>query len=452
MFRKLARQRKANRKSLRHQRRRPFVQETLERRILLANDVFNITFDPGSPADLEHLELVDVAYEYTTDMDDGVFIFARPMTNGEPSPNFAAHPSALTTETQGVGTGFFTIEEGEVNVDGVRIQMFDKELNDLLFETIVDVDFEFGPPNEALTIDPEWFSVLVNEPSITVLGADFNRDGAVGFPDFAILAANFGRRGVNVPGDSNNDGAVNFADFAALASTFGAKNNIESLSWNDVNAPVASGQWIVQLRPETSKVGQPDQLTVQETSDLLDDFGITVVKGLGSPGSLLVRAEATTDEEAKLLFESGPAGTHIERYEPNAVLSPTDFPNDPPNDPLFPSMWNLDQVDAPEAWPITTGSPQTIVAIIDSGIDYTHRDLDENIWTSSVEIVGNGIDDDGSGKQDDIRGYDFIDDDADPMDEFTGTWHGVMSVASWRRSPTTPSMQLVLVPMFRCCH
>ncbi|NBP89542.1 MAG: peptidase S8, partial [Planctomycetia bacterium] len=74
-------------------------------------------------------------------------------------------------------------------------------------------------------------------------------------------------------------------------------------------------------------------------------------------------------------------------------------------------------IDATEAWQVSTGSRDVIVGVVDSGIDYTHPDLAANIWVNPGEIAGNGIDDDGNGFVDDVHGYDFVNDDGDPFDD-----------------------------------
>lgn len=63
------------------------------------------------------------------------------------------------------------------------------------------------------------------------------------------------------------------------------------------------------------------------------------------------------------------------------------------------------------------GSSDVVVAVIDTGVDYTHLDLRNNIWVNPLEIPGNGIDDDGNGYVDDVYGWNFVGDDNDPMDD-----------------------------------
>jgi subtilisin family serine protease len=93
-----------------------------------------------------------------------------------------------------------------------------------------------------------------------------------------------------------------------------------------------------------------------------------------------------------------------------------------PNDPDFSELWGLHNesdtdINAPEAWDITLGSAEVVVAVIDSGIDYNHTDLANNVWQNPNEIAGNGIDDDENGYVDDIYGIDAVNDDSDPYDD-----------------------------------
>jgi len=110
------------------------------------------------------------------------------------------------------------------------------------------------------------------------------------------------------------------------------------------------------------------------------------------------------------------------------VTTQQNFPNDP-SFPLLYGMHNTGQtggsvdadIDAPQAWAVQTGSSTIKVAVIDTGVDYNHPDLAANVWTNPGETPGNGIDDDGNGRIDDIHGYDFVNNDGDPMDDNHGS-------------------------------
>jgi subtilisin family serine protease len=117
----------------------------------------------------------------------------------------------------------------------------------------------------------------------------------------------------------------------------------------------------------------------------------------------------------------------VEYAEPNYIYQLAAIPNDT----QFTSLWGLRNtgqnvngiagtadvdIDAPEAWDITTGSSNVIIGVIDSGIAYDHPDLAANIWKNPGEIPNDRIDNDGNGLVDDVFGYDFRSGDNEPMD------------------------------------
>jgi subtilisin family serine protease/subtilisin-like proprotein convertase family protein len=99
-----------------------------------------------------------------------------------------------------------------------------------------------------------------------------------------------------------------------------------------------------------------------------------------------------------------------------------------PDDSSFADLWGMNNtgqgggvadadIDAPEAWDISTGSHDVIIGVIDTGVDHTHPDLMANVWTNPAEISGDGIDNDGNGFIDDMHGINAITGVGDPMDD-----------------------------------
>ncbi len=85
-------------------------------------------------------------------------------------------------------------------------------------------------------------------------------------------------------------------------------------------------------------------------------------------------------------------------------------------DPLFSKQWGMKDIGVQDAWKVTKGDPNMIVAVIDTGVDYTHEDLLPNMWRNPKEIPNNGIDDDHNGYVDDVIGWDFVSNDNKPYD------------------------------------
>lgn len=158
--------------------------------------------------------------------------------------------------------------------------------------------------------------------------------------------------------------------------------------------------------------------------------GGRVRKKLTAPDTYLIEIPANEIESLPQAVTGLTADKALVAYaEPDYVVHALAAPNDA----SYSQLWGLSNtsqtggtadadIDAPEAWDITTGSSGIVLGVIDTGIDYNHPDLAANIWTNPNEIPANGLDDDGNGYVDDIRGWNFVGDTNNPMDDhFHGT-------------------------------
>ena len=150
-------------------------------------------------------------------------------------------------------------------------------------------------------------------------------------------------------------------------------------------------------------------------SRALAAVGTRLDRQLRARDTVLVRLPAAKDlRTIAALLERRPGVAYA---EPNYVFRT--FAN--PDDPRFKDLWGLNaasdhDIDAPEAWDVTTGSAEVLVAVVDSGVDASHPDLVANIWTNPGESE-DGIDNDLNGLIDDIHGWDFVAGDNDPHDQ-----------------------------------
>lgn len=156
----------------------------------------------------------------------------------------------------------------------------------------------------------------------------------------------------------------------------------------------------------------------------------------------VVKAAPRTSTDALIAsLESDPS---VAFAEPNLLR----YLSGVPTDPFFADQWGMNNtgqahsvssssatrvgtadadIDAVEAWDTQDGNDDTVIAIMDSGVDVGHPDLADNMWVNPGEIAGNGVDDDGNGYKDDIHGWDFADNDAGLLQsagEYAGWDHG----------------------------
>ncbi|MDX1250782.1 MAG: S8 family serine peptidase [Gammaproteobacteria bacterium] len=142
------------------------------------------------------------------------------------------------------------------------------------------------------------------------------------------------------------------------------------------------------------------------------------------PFTHVQRVRGARGQATEALMAAYARRADVEFVEPNYIF----HVQATPNDPRFPEQWSLSNtgqtggtpgvdIGALKAWDRQKGNAGVIVADIDTGVDYTHPDLAANMWVNAGEIAGNGIDDDGNGYVDDVRGWDFANNDNNPMDD-----------------------------------
>ncbi len=175
-------------------------------------------------------------------------------------------------------------------------------------------------------------------------------------------------------------------------------------------------------------------LTPAQVEKTLKAFAGKKVREFRASKAQLVSFSASTgDDSLALIGRKLLADPRVKYVEANTILHADRMPNDPQFNLLY-GLHNEGtnggktgaDIDAPEAWDVTTGSRDVLVGVIDTGVDYTHPDIMPNYWSNPGETgmaadgtdkATNGVDDDANGFIDDWRGWDFANNDNDPIDD-----------------------------------
>jgi len=273
------------------------------------------------------------------------------------------------------------------------------------------------------------------EPKISVRPQSFNLNvlcGEVQIENLAVenigdanLVFNLRSREVSFFPASQNEAGTNLAKEINDVNTTGNKFQPEIAALLEI--PHAEDEVLVRFAPQVeADAGEPNIMKSSKVNALLISLGATIKQQYTIvPGLCLIRLpEGMTVVDALKILGEREEVLYVEpnyKYKAHSVI---------PNDPMFNLLWNLHNtgegggtagadINAPQAWEIATGGDrETIVAVIDTGVDYRHPDLAANMWVNKVELNGiSGLDDDGNGYIDDIYGYDFCNSEGDPIDD-----------------------------------
>ncbi len=212
-----------------------------------------------------------------------------------------------------------------------------------------------------------------------------------------------------------------------FAFSYQSKNYFTDKGVLWVTEPNSEEQFQVNTRIITAK-STTNYSTVQ-TNDYLQQNNLTILR-TATTGYSDIQLDDNADYLATLL--------DLENSGYFSVVEPTTFGKYLllPNDPSYNIQWHLPMVSAEDAWELTTGNSSVIVAVLDSGTEFSHNDLGEgadafgNVWLNSGEdawadpndpSTGNGVDDDNNGFINDWKGWDF---DNNNNDGSSNTSHG----------------------------
>ncbi|TSC66132.1 MAG: cell wall/surface repeat protein, partial [Candidatus Berkelbacteria bacterium Gr01-1014_85] len=256
------------------------------------------------------------------------------------------------------------------------------------------------------------------------------------------------------PGSSQSDPTL----VAAAKSNHTSKNDKSSVKpaefrSNELLVKAKPGE-LNKLKPKLEKLKNLNIKAVQsvtptspngQPADAGDELSRWLIIALDTPNTLsqakFNRSEQTFEKTEALadlnrLTDELKKQSAVELIEPNYLVRADLEPNDPYYNSLgswgqsYFDLWGLRQINAAGAWDLQTGSNTVTVAVIDSGIDQAHPEITANLWVNQDEVASNFIDDDANGYTDDRNGWDFVQYDGNPQDDYGHGTHVAGTIAA----------------------
>lgn len=196
--------------------------------------------------------------------------------------------------------------------------------------------------------------------------------------------------------------AADLASFARKAGDSAERlfnKGLRETWWMGQRTQTIAGEWIVRFDDFS---GSPRKQLSAARGLVGKISGVSVERFTYLDGAFLLKTSQTTSYRSLATRLSALEGF---RYvEPNFAIA---RPQAVPDDSTYSQQWAWPKINAPGAWDTTTGSKDIVVAVLDTGVQVAHPDLAANIFVNPLETPGNGIDDDGNGFVDDVRGWNF---------------------------------------------
>jgi subtilisin family serine protease len=213
----------------------------------------------------------------------------------------------------------------------------------------------------------------------------------------------------------------------------------------EANAPAAA-----EAAPGRLVIGVPPGLDAAAVQRLASRHGATVERWLPRLGLALLRVPVGTERATQVALAPEDTVDFVGEHRPLARIADT------PGDEYWDQQWGPVKIQTPAAWDLAWGHPSIAIAVIDTGVNYLHADLESQMWYNPGEsaldpltglrscntpLAFNGEDDDGNGYVDDCRGYDFVDPrDNNPLDEHA-SGHGTFVAGIAAAAVNNPDTQ-----------